>query len=309
MERSYFYDDVYYSAEDHRRFFAQIIGNGVSNTGSLIVSEKQNMTVQLGAGWAFADGASYENTAAKDLTCDIAEPTIDRIDRIIICFDNNPAQRRSYAYVKKGIPGANPVPPAITRDGYIFEYSVAQILIAAGKSYIEQDQITDERTNEAVCGYSNLHNIYRGLIINENGAVTMPHQSFIKTESKASVPITANSDFILPIEGVLLDKQGEIIGKNFVPKNDGIYNLWIELGFPDGTFTPGGTVEIYVYVNGKESFPIYASVAYDGTDNYFIGSGFDQLMAGDKVEFKLRTRRVGEGLSMHLIRIRIAKMA
>src|SRR5690606_28800418 len=114
--------------------------SNTTNLPDLAVEAKENMTVTLGAGYCFANGYMYENTAALDLTHDIAHTTYDRIDRVVIRFDHNPSERKVYAYIKKGTPASSPVAPSLTRDDYVYELSVARVLIIAGKSYIEQYQ-------------------------------------------------------------------------------------------------------------------------------------------------------------------------
>lgn len=317
MERSYFFDSTQedqriYQAADFARFHAQIIGNGVSNTANLpdlTVEAKQNMTVTLGAGYMFANGYMYENTAALDLVHDVAHTTQDRIDRIVICFDGNPAERRIYAYVKKGVPASNPVAPAIIRDGYIFEMSVARVRITAGKSFIEQNQITDERTNDAVCGYIPLHNIYRGLQINEVGMVSMPNQSFMKAINRNPIQLTTELQPI-PFGTIEIDKQGEMVSQTvFKTKSDGIYHFWVEFAWVQNSGLTGVDVQIYLFVNGTESFPLAANVLNSSSDNFVIQSGVDELKKGDEVTVRALAYGSESLQGTNFIRIRIAKMA
>ncbi|MCT1575704.1 hypothetical protein M3E13_15670 [Oceanobacillus kimchii] len=317
MERSYFYDSTeeiqrIYQAADFARFHSQIIGNGVSNSPNypnLSVEEKQNMTVSLGAGYMFANGYMYENTAALDLVVDTAHTSQDRIDRVVIRFDENPAERRIYAVIKKGIPTSSPVAPPITRDGYIFEMSVAQILVKAGKSFIAQTEITDERANSSVCGYIPLHNIYRGMQINEYGMVSMPNQSFMKSMNNAPIQLT-NTRKTLPFGTIETDKQQEVINNTtFKAKADGIYQFWVELAWQQESGLTGVDVQIYLYVNGSESFPLAAKVLADENDNFVIQSGFDELREGDEVTIEVLAFRSGNLPTTRFTRVRIAKMA
>lgn len=317
MERSYFYDSSetvqrIYQAADFARFHGQIIGDGVSNDPTLPnlnVTSKNTMTVMLGAGYAFANGYMYENTAALNLTHDTAHTTVDRIDRIVIRFDNSPTERNVRAYVKKGDPASKPLPPAIQRDDYVFEISVAQVRIKAGKSFIEQSEITDERSDGTVCGYIPLHNIYRGLQINEYGMVSMPNQSFMKSINRTPITLSTTSRF-LPFGTVETDKQGEVINSTtFKAKADGIYQFWIELAWEQHSSLTGTDIQVYLYVNGKESFPLAAKVLADSNDNFVIQSGFDELREGDEVQFRAVAFRSANLPGTDFIRIRIAKTA
>src|SRR5699024_11712371 len=80
-------------------------------------------------------------------------------------------------------------------DNYIYEMSVAQVLIKAGKSYVEDDEITDERENDEVCGYIDLHNIYRGLFVNEYGMVTMPNQSYVEMDLDGKFTLDGDTQY------------------------------------------------------------------------------------------------------------------
>ena len=64
-------------------------GYGVVNIGDpLAVTPKQNMTVTLSAGGIFIGGYLGNNDAPIDLTFDAAPVDENRIDRIVIRFDN-----------------------------------------------------------------------------------------------------------------------------------------------------------------------------------------------------------------------------
>ncbi|WP_117168880.1 hypothetical protein [Paraliobacillus sediminis] len=320
MERSYFFDDTnteqrIYQSADFARYHAQIIGNGVSNTLSLPdlkVEPKANMTTRIGAGYMFANGYMYENTALRDMVHETAEPTVDRIDRIVVAFDDNPEERRVYAYVKKGAASSNPVPPSLTRDNYIFEMSVAQVLIKAGKSFIEASEITDERTNTAVCGYIPLHNIYRGMEIDSGGTVSLLNQSFIKADNFSGLTFTQGTARTLPFGTIVEDKQNEITSStSFTVKAGGIYNLWTEIGFSGGTpFPIGVDIQIYVFVNGTESFPLVAKVLQSANDNFVIANGIDRFEAGDVVSIRaIMFNTGGTSPKPDIVKQRIAKIS
>ncbi|MCG3418960.1 hypothetical protein [Oceanobacillus jordanicus] len=322
MERMYFFDSTaddqrVYQAADWARFHGQIIGNGVSNDPNLPnleVTAKTNMEIALGAGFMFANGYMYENDSTMTLTHAIADPNNDRIDRIVICFDNNPAERRIYAYVKKGTPASNPVLPSLTRDSYVFEMSVAQVRIIAGKSFVEQSEIEDERADDLVCGYIPLHNIYRGLTINEVGMVSMPNQSFIKTRNNTSQPVPAGVSLSQALKikfgETQADKQSEIISdEQFVAKADGIYSFWIEMAFEFSDVVIDGQISVYVYVNGAQSFPLGTKSFGTTSDRFLMVSGFDDLQEGDVVDFRFTTGNFDRDTQTQFVRVRVSKVA
>lgn len=314
----YFFDSTtddkrIYQAADWARFHNQIIGNGVSNTPNLPdleVTARTNMDIALGAGYMFANGYMYQNDSTMTLSHSIADPNNNRIDRIIICFDSNPVERRIYVYIKKGVPANNPTPPSLQRDDYVYEMSVAQVTIIAGKSYIEQSEIRDERANDNVCGYIPLHNIYRGMQINENGLVTLPNQSFVKATNWNEYKYPGERDAI-PFGTVEIDNQKEMQSDNFtfIPKEDGIYHFWVEMAWDEALDNIG--YRMYLYKNGRESFPLGARWATDKRDRFFICSGSDSVEKGDKITFVASIAGLGNR-SMPptwFTRIRIAKMA
>ncbi|MCP3026598.1 hypothetical protein [Halobacillus sp. A5] len=316
MERNYFLDgdNVTYQAADFARFYAQIIGDGVSNTKTLAdfeVQEKENMVTRLAAGYAFAKGFMYENTSVLDLEHEIADPDQDRIDRIVLRFDNDPEVMEFFAYVKKGSPADTPVPPDLTRNSTVHELSVAQVRIAAGKSFIEQSQITDERSDEKVCGYIPLHNIYRALEIDENGTASFLNQSFVKTVNSSGIEFEESVRRKLSFGVIEEDTQDEIQSSTeFVAKTDGIYNLWAQVGFDQDSFPTGMDVQLFAHVNGEESFPLVAKVLNSTNDNFVIANGIDRLKKGDRLEFwAIIFRTDDELIETNTVKMRIAKIS
>lgn len=321
-ERAYFLDSTeddehIYQAADFARFHHQIIGNGISNDEklpNLKVSATTNMQVALGAGFCFANGNMYENEKTMSLKHDIADSNNDRIDRIIIKFDTNPEKRDFYAYIKKGIAGANPSPPPVERSTYVHEMSVAQVRIKAGSSIISDSQITDERTNDAVCGYNMLHNIYRGIEVDELGMVHLKNQSFIKTRSNNSIVIPANRPLgeaePMKLGTTEEDTQREIFNSEQLKvKGNGIYYFWVEIGFDNSTLVVGSEIQVYLFVNGKQSFPLGTKLFSDPKDNYMVVSGVDRLNADDIVEFRIATYQFPQDVQTTLTRVRVAKLS
>lgn len=324
-ERMYFFDSTedderIYQAADFARFHNQIIGSGVSNTKDLPdleVTARNNMEVALGAGYMFANGYMYELTETMNLKHDVADPDHDRIDRVIIRFDNNPEKREIKAVIKKGTPSARPVPKTLTRDNYIYEMSVAQVLIKAGKSYVEDDQITDERENDAVCGYIPLHNIYRGLGINEHGMVTMPNQSYVEVLDDTDLTLKSDDsgtyvETRLPIRADV-DRQREIKDGAFKAKADGVYQFNLHIALKSGeVLRDQQRIEGYLVING-ENTPSKRIYLFNQTGSSisginFMGNGTKLLKKGDKVEMFAGIRNDGD-VDTRYRRITISKLS
>lgn len=321
----YFFDSTtddkrIYQAADWARFHNQIIGNGVSNTPNLPdleVTARTNMNVALGAGYMFANGYMYQNDSTMTLSHSIADPNNNRIDRVVICFDNNPMERRIYAYIKKGVPANNPTPPNLQRDNYVYEMSVAQVTIIAGKSYVEQTEIRDERANDNVCGYIPLHNIYRGMDINEYGMVTMPNQSYVEMNDSSDLTLNgeSSSTYIsnkIPIIP-LIDRQNEISSGIFNVKADGDYLFYFHLALSTSNgLQTNQKIEIYLVINNNTSIDervyLFNRPGFGFSDYHFIGSGVKSLSKGDKVQVIIATRNTGD-INSRYRRMSIAKIS
>lgn len=162
-----------YQAQDFADYFGSVLSTGLlheDNVPGLEVSvETGTMNTVVSEGRAIMRGHYYENTTPYVLTHSIAEPTADRIDRVILRLDLRNAHRNILLHVKEGVPSANPEPPALQRDNFIYELSLAQVRIRANTSTIDPSDVTDERLDDDVCGlvYSLLGNSYLQSQIND----------------------------------------------------------------------------------------------------------------------------------------------
>src|SRR5699024_7783552 len=327
-ERMYFFDSTednkrIYNADDFARFHSQIIGNGVSNTESLPdleVTAGANMEVNLGAGYMFANGFMYENDSTKTLEHDVADNDNDRIDRVVIRFDRNPDLKEregNKAIILKGAPDSNPKPPEVVREGYIYDMSVAQVRIIAGKSFIEDEEITDERSLEDLSGYIPLHNIYRGMQINEYGMVTMPNQSYadILTENPG-FSLKYRDEQPVPMDEIITDHQNEVKNNKFIPKADGVYYIWAHISSHEADIRDADDkpydVQIILRRNGKkDDWPIFARVLNGRYDNIWIGNTITKVKAGDEIEVLafLQHPNDGEEIPLRSAWLRFGKMS
>jgi len=315
-ERSYFFnstenDKRVYQAEDFARFFEQVLGGyesvgrtgtGVSRfaDGSLeaIKAEQTgtDMTVEVTPGYAFIVGKMYYNDATLSLACGTAHPTYDRIDRVVIRLDENTDVRHIRATVKAGVPATNPSPPGLEWSDMVKEISLAQVRIVAGRTYITNDDIMDERADISVCGYLPLHNVYRGQTIDERGIVTLPNQSYVDVQSNnAGYELLHPDDGInvVPLNNTTVDKQNEIYGNSFIPKADGIYSVWLQMRANEGVLQNIGipsqrtpTVQVIILINGQKDsdFPIFEEYVANYYNNIWTGNQTVALKAGDKLQ-------------------------
>jgi len=146
-----FFDGPAYGAQAHAEFYTNFLSTGFF--WGLDVNANDTLQVTVASGAAFLEGHEYRNTEALNLEHNIADSTNDRIDRVVIRLDNTPeAERPLRVMVRSGVPNSNPEPPELVRNDAIYEISLAQVLVEAGKSFIEQYQITDERGDIDLCG-------------------------------------------------------------------------------------------------------------------------------------------------------------
>lgn len=151
-------DDIReYNAEDVAEYFRLALTSGIYNGGTnlQVVASGGDMSVDVVDGFACINGYLYKVSEGVNLTIETAHTTYDRIDRIVIRWDKREESRFIKAMVLKGVEGNEPVPPAITREGDIYELALAQVYVQAGKSYISGSNVTDERLNAEVCGLIN----------------------------------------------------------------------------------------------------------------------------------------------------------
>lgn len=146
-----FFDGPAYGAQAHAEFYTNFLSTGFF--WGLDVTANNTLEVTVASGAAFLEGHEYRNTESLNLEHNIADSTNDRIDRVVIRLDNTPdAERPLRAMIRSGMPNSDPEPPELIRNDAIYEISLAQVLVEAGKSYIEQYQITDERGDIDLCG-------------------------------------------------------------------------------------------------------------------------------------------------------------
>lgn len=128
---------VYSSEED----FAVTAAGGLS------------VTVSAGVGWvhpARFEGYSVIMREAETLTLALADGQRPRIDRIVLRYDA--AARKSSLLVLQGTPDTQPTAPGISRTALLYDLCLAQIARPAGSTAITAGNISDTRSDPALCG-------------------------------------------------------------------------------------------------------------------------------------------------------------
>lgn len=156
MEKSSFFNSINhdrrYKAEDWAEYFKSFIGNGVfpNPSTSLQVIASNDMTVQVMAGKAWINGYFYLNTDNLNIKLDNADGQLNRIDRIVVCWDLN--ERKMSVKVKPSTYSAEPTPAQLQRDATKYEIALADVYVGKGATEIRQNNITDLRLNSELCG-------------------------------------------------------------------------------------------------------------------------------------------------------------
>jgi hypothetical protein len=170
--------DRVYNADEFAEYFRQVLTSGIFNGGTnLQVScNGTDRISRINPGKAWLEGYFYKNTDDPlQLTHAESHGGYDRIDRVILRLDKNTENRYVKAFIKTGIPDVAPVPPELTRDEFVYEISLAQVLIIHNTSVIAANKVTDERLNTAVCGLVN------SLIQVDTTAMQAQFDGFIET--------------------------------------------------------------------------------------------------------------------------------
>ena len=125
--------------------------------GLKVTAPGTGMTTRAGKGGCVVNGYLFvledDGGSVKSFTHGNAGAA-DRWDRIVVRLDTSTEARKITLEVKEGTPGAEPVPPELTRSGNCYELSLARVKIRAGAESIEAADVVDERGDASVCGYA-----------------------------------------------------------------------------------------------------------------------------------------------------------
>ena len=111
------------------------------------------VTVGAGRGWVHPSrftGYSITKREADTLTMPLADPSLPRIDRIVMRYDAG--ARAASLQVLQGTASSTPTAPAVSRTELIYDLCLAEITRPACSTSISTGQITDTRLDEALCG-------------------------------------------------------------------------------------------------------------------------------------------------------------
>lgn len=144
-----------FDAADVAAYLAGLTSGAFSGDEDFPVTAAGGLKVTVGAGrgWVHPSrftGYSITKREADTLTMPLADPSLPRIDRIVMRYDAG--ARAASLHVLQGTASSTPTAPAISRTELIYDLCLAEITRPAGSTSITTDQITDTRLDEALCG-------------------------------------------------------------------------------------------------------------------------------------------------------------
>lgn len=144
-----------FDAADVASYLAGLTSGVFSGAEDFPVTAAGGLTVIVGAGrgWVHPSrftGYSITKREADTLTLPLADPSLPRIDRIVMRYDAG--ARAASLQVLQGTASSTPTAPAISRTELIYDLCLAEITRPAGSTSITTGQITDTRLDEALCG-------------------------------------------------------------------------------------------------------------------------------------------------------------
>ena len=148
-------NDYDFDAADVAAYLAGLTSGVFSGAEDFPVTAAGGLTVTVGAGrgWVHPSrftGYSITKREADTLTLPLADPSLPRIDRIVMRYDAG--ARAASLQVLQGTASSTPTAPAISRTELIYDLCLAEIARPAGSTSISTGQITDTRLDEALCG-------------------------------------------------------------------------------------------------------------------------------------------------------------
>jgi len=137
----------------HGRTSGVFGGNGNATVSAVV--DNMKVSVAPGSGWltnAAGNGITWWSEEAVVLDVDLADGTLDRIDRVIVEWETTNYVDLPEIKILKGTASSEPSAPALTNNSTLRQISLARIAVTHGITALSQMNITDERYDSSVCG-------------------------------------------------------------------------------------------------------------------------------------------------------------
>lgn len=137
-----------------RKLIAKLLTDGVlpNPSTNLQVEAGSGMNVVVNPGFAICAGGLKLEENQRTLAIQAADSNYDRIDTVVLRWNDNDSERICDLYIVEGIPAASPLRPELTRTESIWELGLADLFINKNFSAISNQRITDTRYETARCG-------------------------------------------------------------------------------------------------------------------------------------------------------------
>lgn len=137
-----------------RKLIAKLLTDGVlpNPSTNLQVEAGSGMNVVVNPGFAICAGGLKLEENQRTLAIQAADSNYDRIDTVVLRWNDNDSERICDLYIVEGIPAASPLRPELTRTESIWELGLADLFINKNSSAISNQRITDTRYESARCG-------------------------------------------------------------------------------------------------------------------------------------------------------------
>jgi hypothetical protein len=145
-----FYDSISndrtYNAEQMSKLFEGIITEGIFQTigGALVVSANSGLNINVAAGRAWFFNTWTNNDAVLTLVVSASDPTLNRIDRVILEVDKATGVRANSIKMLNGTAASIPTAPTLANTATKKQYALADIYVAAGATVITAGNITNK---------------------------------------------------------------------------------------------------------------------------------------------------------------------
>lgn len=137
-----------------RKLIAKLLTDGVlpNPSTNLQVEAGSGMNVVVNPGFAICAGGLKLEENQRTLAIQAADSNYDRIDTVVLRWNDNDSERICDLYIVEGIPAASPLRPELTRTESIWELGLADLFINKNSPAISNQRITDTRYETARCG-------------------------------------------------------------------------------------------------------------------------------------------------------------
>jgi hypothetical protein len=148
-------DGVTYSAEDVATYLCTRTSGVYAKDSNFAVSitGTRQITIAPGLAWINYDDFKGVSVCSREdtvLTVPDADNTLNRVDRVVLQFDTS--SNLTDIRLKTGTPAVAAQPPDILQNHNQYELGLCTISVPTGSAAVTAADITDTRTDEAVCG-------------------------------------------------------------------------------------------------------------------------------------------------------------